>query len=376
MKWSIRVGRVGGIEVYFHVTFVMLVAALLFFDLAAGAPLDRALAGVGSVLALFGCVFLHELGHAAAARRYGIRTRDITLLPIGGVARLERIPKEPSQELVVALAGPAVNLAIAALIFLWLRATGQETPRLTDSGFLPRLLVTNLFLFAFNLIPAFPMDGGRVLRALLASRMDYARASEIAARVGQTLAFLFGVVGLFYNPLLVFVAFFVYMGAEQEAALARVRSATEGLPVRTAMVTVFRTVGANEPLARVVELLLEGSQHDFPLIDAGGSVVGVLTRADIVAALGGRGEAPGDGRSALEKTAGEAIRKPPMPVSDDEMLEDVLLRMQAEGVTAAPVLRNGALVGLVTLENVGEFLAVQSALRRSGSSAAAALQRR
>ena len=187
MKWSIRVGRVGGIDVYFHVTFVMLVAALLFLDLANGAPLDRALAGVGSVLALFGCVFLHELGHAAAARRYGIRTRDITLLPIGGVSSLERLPERPREELRVALAGPAVNVALAALLFLAL-VTAQlvvdvRVLQVVGGPFLGKLLAINLSVAAFNLLPAFPMDGGRVLRALLAMRMERPRATRLAARL-------------------------------------------------------------------------------------------------------------------------------------------------------------------------------------------------
>lgn len=360
MKWSIRVGRIGGIAIYFHVTFLMLLAALLFFDLASGASIERALAGLASILSLFGCVFLHELGHAFAARRYGIRTRDITLLPIGGVARLERIPKEPSQELVVALAGPAVNLAIASLLFLVLRARGEPvTFDVENAGFLARLLVTNLFLFGFNLLPAFPMDGGRVLRAILASRMDYARASEIAARIGQGMAFLFGLAGLFLNPFLVFIAFFIYMGAEQEAALARVRSATEGLPVRTAMVRDFRTIGAGEPLSHAIELLLGGSQRDFPVVEAEGRIAGVLTRADILAAIG---------RKGLGATAAESMRQGGFAVADDEILEDVLLRMQERGLSAAPVMKGGALVGLVTLENVGELLMVQSALRRTGGS--------
>ncbi len=359
MKWSIRVGRIRGIDVYFHVTFLMLIAALLVVDLLSGRELAAAVTGVVTILSLFGCVLLHELGHAFAAARYGIRTRDITLLPIGGVARLERIPRDPRQEMVVALAGPAVNLAIAAVLVAVLAATGTEiTGSIEQAGFGVRLLVTNVFLFAFNLLPAFPMDGGRVLRAILALRIDYARASDIAARIGQGMAFLFGLVGLFWNPFLLFIALFIYMGAEQEAALARVRSATDGLPVRTAMVTNFRTIRGDEPLSRAIELLLEGCQHDFPVLEHGDRIAGVITRDDLLAAVGRRG---------LESPARDAIRRETFLVSDDEMLEDVLLRMQASGVSSVPVVRSGALAGLVTLENVGELLMVQSALKRNRS---------
>src|SRR4051812_13776967 len=207
MGRSWRIGRISGIDVRVHFTFLLLLGWVALGRYLTLRDWGDALHGLLSISALFGIVMLHELGHALAARRYGIRTRDITLLPIGGVARLERMPREPKQELVVALAGPAVNLIIAALLYIWLRLTGG-VPAFLDGAslggaflersFAARLLAVNLWLVLFNLIPAFPMDGGRVLRALLAMRSgDYARATENAARVGRFFALVFGILGLF-----------------------------------------------------------------------------------------------------------------------------------------------------------------------------------
>jgi Zn-dependent protease len=221
MSWSWRIGRIAGIDVYVHFTFLLLLAWVGVEYYLAHGSLAEALYGVAFILALFGIVVLHELGHALAARGYGIRTRDITLLPIGGVARLERMPEEPRQELVVALAGPAVNVVMAVGIYIGM-ALGQGLAPLGDvlsveGNFVSQLFWVNVSLALFNLLPAFPMDGGRVLRALLAFRLDYVRATQVAARVGQGMALLFGFVGLFFNPFLVFIALFL------QTALARLQ---------------------------------------------------------------------------------------------------------------------------------------------------------
>ena len=196
MKWSTKIGTFAGIDVYVHTTFLILIGWVAFVHWQAGNNASAAVEGVAFVLALFACVVLHEFGHALMARRFGIRTRDITLLPIGGVARLERMPEDPRQELWVALAGPAVNVVIAVALFVVLQVTGTLAPLSTlnvaSGSFFERLMVVNVFLVGFNMLPAFPMDGGRVLRAALAIRMDYTRATQIAANIGQGMAFLFG----------------------------------------------------------------------------------------------------------------------------------------------------------------------------------------
>jgi len=252
MKWSLKIGRFAGIDVYMHFTFILLVSWVAYVNWRQGQSIAAAASGVAFILAIFLCVVLHEFGHALTAKRYGIKTRDIILLPIGGLARLERLPTNPIQELWVALAGPAVNVVIAAWLFVWLNLTAALVPlgtlTVTAGPFLERLMAVNLFLVAFNMIPAFPMDGGRVLRAFLATRQDYARATQTAASVGQGIAVLFGFVGLFYNPLLLFIAIFVWIGAAQEASLAHLKSAIGGIPVQEAMISDFQILQREDSL--------------------------------------------------------------------------------------------------------------------------------
>jgi Zn-dependent protease len=215
-------GKIAGIDVFVHATFFILLAWVALSAYQSSGRIAAAASGVASILTVFGVVVLHELGHALTARRFGIATRDITLLPIGGVSRLERMPEDPRQELQVALAGPAVNIALAAAAyaaFLVLGLGAIDHVSVMEGSFLTRLFSINVSLALFNLIPAFPMDGGRVFRALLALRMDRARATEVAARTGQALALVFALAGLVWNPMLLLIALFVWMGASQEAGL-------------------------------------------------------------------------------------------------------------------------------------------------------------
>jgi Zn-dependent protease len=234
MKWNWKLGEFAGIGVYIHATFLFLIAWIGLTEWIATRSLGGMLIGILFTLLIFVSVVLHEFGHALAARRYGIRTNDITLYPIGGVARLERMPEEPRQELWIALAGPAVNLMIAAFLYIGLGLANALLPlgalSLAGSSLAERLAVTNLTLLAFNLLPAFPLDGGRVLRALLALRMDYLRATQLAARIGQGLAIVLGLAGFFVNPFLVMIAFFIWIAAAQEAAMVRQRYSWGGMP--------------------------------------------------------------------------------------------------------------------------------------------------
>jgi Zn-dependent protease/CBS domain-containing protein len=355
MRWSWKLGQIFGIGVYIHATFWLLILLVLYSSWAQGHTPARAAAGVLFVLAVFGCVVLHEFGHALTARRFGIRTKDITILPIGGLARLERMPDDPKQEIWVALAGPAVNVAIAAVLYLGLGTIGGRLAWTefdwTGAKLLTDLLDVNIWLALFNLIPAFPMDGGRVLRAALATRMEYTRATEIAARTGQTIAFLFGLIGLFGNPFLMFIALFVWLGAEQEAATVQMRSSITGIPVQRVMVTNFQTLAPDEPVGKAVEYFLAGSQQEFPVLSEN-AMIGVVTRDDLVSAIRASGAAV-PVRDVMQPGA--------IPVDSHEMLDSVVSRFHNSKGRALPVVHHGRLVGMLTMENIAKFLMVQTA---------------
>jgi Zn-dependent protease/predicted transcriptional regulator len=355
MRWSVKIARVAGIEVRLHLTFLLFLAWIGFsYYQLGGAP--AATRGVIFVLALFGCVLLHEFGHALAARAFGIRTPDITLLPIGGVARLQRMPDKPWQELVVAVAGPLVNVVIAAVLIGLLNQQPSWEPleRLNHpgTGMLAKLAAVNVMLVLFNLIPAFPMDGGRVLRSLLAMTMSYGRATHIAAGIGQALAFVFGFIGLFANPMLIFIAFFIFLGAQAEASAAHLKDISLGVPVAEAMMTHLVRLPPRATLDDAAEALLRTAQHEFPVVDEAERVLGVLTRDDMIAAYKKHGpHAP----------VIEFMRRDLPVVSPHDPFEEAFREMQECGCPALPVVdRAGRFVGLITPENVGEMMLVRS----------------
>jgi Zn-dependent protease len=357
MKWSWKIARVAGIDIFMHATFLLLIGWVAISAWLSQRSVPGVLEAIGFILVLFACVVLHEYGHALTARKYGIQTRDITLLPIGGVARLERMPDKPMQEFWVALAGPAVNVVIAAVLFVVLLATNTLQPlaglSITEGSFLTRLLVVNISLALFNLIPAFPMDGGRVVRALLATRMEYTRATHVAATLGQGLALVFGFLGLFGNPFLLFIAFFIWIAASQESSMVQVKSALSGIPVSRAMLTNFETVAPTDPLSRPVELLLASSQHDFPVV-VDSKVVGLLLREDLIRALSQHSES---------LFISHVMRKDFRTIDSSQMLDGITQQIQEERQNMLPVVHNGELVGVITLENIGEFMMIQSAVR-------------
>jgi predicted transcriptional regulator len=267
------------------------------------------------------------------------------------------LPDKPIEELWVAIMGPAVNLVIAAILYAYLSLSRGLVP-MTDltvasGSFLVRVMAANITLVIFNLIPAFPMDGGRVLRALLAMRMDYVRATQIAANIGQALAFLFGLAGLFGNPFLLFIAFFVWIGASQEASMVQMRNSISGIPVTHAMQTKFEALSPSDRLDRVVNLILAGSQQDFPVVQDG-QFIGVLTRDDFIKALSQQGQ---------NTPVVDVIQRNIPSVDSHEMVETALIRLQESGAKTLPVMHGGRFVGLVTPENITEFLMIRSALK-------------
>lgn len=357
---ALRVGVALGIPIRIHFTFLLL---LVWFGTVSAGTGEGFVNGIVIMLLLFGCVVLHELGHAAMARRYGVETREIVLYPIGGVARLDRIPSGKA-ELLIALAGPAVNAVLGALLFVailvrdggpWALAERLST---ASWNVVDRLLFMNLALLFFNLIPAFPMDGGRVLRALLSFAFGQEKATVFASRVGQVLAVgmaIWAVVSP-VNPMLLLVAMLVFFGAGQEAAFERGRSAMAGLAARDAMVTKFETIAPQDSIGRVADLLIASHQQDFPVVDAWGRIAGVLPRGGLLAALAAGGR---------DTAVLEVMDREPRVVPPELPLEQVFRYLQ-QGRAAPAVLVAGpqGLLGMITLENVGELIAVSQSLRR------------
>lgn len=361
MKWSWTIGWIAGIRVRMHWTFLLLLAYIGYsFGLSDGIwHWQEGLRGILFVLSVFGCVILHEAGHALTARRYGVETEDITLLPIGGVARLQRIPSDPWAEFWIAIAGPAVNVVIAAVLFgmifmvhgLAILGRIDLTPK---TPFLISLMSVNILLVVFNLLPAFPMDGGRILRALMATRMDYVKATDIAASVGQMMAIVFGITGLFGpNPFLLLIAFFVYLGADAEAQHVRTQTLLGDSRARDAMMTHFHVLSSRETFANAVEELLRGAQQDFPVIDDG-QFRGLLRRQDLVNGL-------------REHSRDESIAAAVMVMServDEEMpVQEAIELMRKLDCKSLPVFRGDGIVGLLSLENISELMMIRAASR-------------
>lgn len=365
--WSISLVRVAGTEVRVHITFLILLAWIgsAYWKTAGPAV---AVGGVLLICGVFFCVLLHEFGHVFAARRYGISTPRITLLPIGGLASLSRIPRRPLEELVVALAGPAVNVAIAVVLLLLGRlAPGWDLPIVVpdlvgseQGGYLQQLLWVNLVLVVFNLIPAFPMDGGRVFRAFLAMFMNRETATRIAAALGQTIA----VFGGFYaftsgQPILALIAVFIFLAAGAEARLVRSEFLLEGIRAADASMSAFHVLGPDDSLGRAEKLLLDGSQVDFPVVDERGVCIGILTRDRLLAGL------LRDGEEGLVKSfavAGAASIEQDMSAV---LAWQKLQESQLPG--AAVVDGSGRLQGWLTAENLQELLLVREATAHAAS---------
>jgi Zn-dependent protease len=287
MTWSLTIGRFGATTVRVHLTFFLLLAWIGVSAWQQGG-IAAARDSVLFIVLIFACVVLHEFCHILMARRFWIETPDVILLPIGGVARMPRMPEKPMQELAVAIAGPMVNVVIAFLLFIVLGTIQPDSLAHIDdphASLFARLAVVNVFLVLFNMIPAFPMDGGRVLHAILAMKLGNAKATQLAASLGQVLAFALGFLGLFGNPLLIFIAIFVYIAAGGEARMSAINEATRGLSVDDAMETRFNAISVEANLAEAIETLLAAAQHEFPVVDAFGKPVGLVVREDILSAL-------------------------------------------------------------------------------------------
>ena len=350
-----------------HWTFLILIGWIFLMHFRMGNSLQDGLLGVAFILTIFGCVILHELGHALTARRFNIGTKRITILPIGGLASIERMPEKPGQELWVAIMGPVVNVAIALVLYILLSATNsvptqqelvemqENQDALIGSGyFLFNLMIVNIALVVFNLIPAFPMDGGRVLRALLSYRMDRAKATNVAARVGQFLAIIFVFAGFYTNFWLVFIGIFIFLGAGGEASYEATKSMLSDYKIKDVLMTNYTLLSPQDTLDQAVKALLDGQEKEF-LVGEEETIVGVLTRDSIIKGLTelGRGA-----------SVSKVMRQDFINLHPDMELQEVYHQMLTNGCTVGPVYEGNRLVGIVDRENINELVLVNKALEK------------
>jgi Zn-dependent protease/CBS domain-containing protein len=358
MSWSFPIGRLFGSELRVHATFFLLLLWIGASAFASGG-LEAALVNLAFIIALFACVVAHEFGHALMARRFGIATPDITLLPIGGLARLERMPEKPAQEIAVALAGPAVNVVIWAVLVGVFRVQTDPSVLLEienpAEGFWGRLAIVNLFLVLFNMLPAFPMDGGRVFRALLAMRLSRVAATRAAALAGQVMAFLFGFLGLMSgNPLLILVAIFVFLAAMAESGHVATEEFGRHIGAREAMITAFEALDEGASLNEAAAALIRTTQHEFPVLDAAGQMTGVLTRRALYTALA-------DDAPRTRPIAPHVTRDVPVVGLRAALIDAIRAMQKAEAPAVGVVGPSGALIGYITAENIGELMVVRGA---------------
>jgi Zn-dependent protease len=360
LKWSLYLGQIAGTKLYIHWSFFILIGWIFFQYFNAGGWYMGGM-GVLFILSLFACVTLHEFGHVLVAKRYGVPTRSITLLPIGGLAQLESLPEKPWQEFQVAIAGPMVNVVIAILLFIYLKVSGTmpEWGAKEVAGsfnYFFNLFLANISLAVFNLIPAFPMDGGRILRALLSLRRDRDKATRIAARIGQFLAVGFMIIGIFSNVWLIAIGVFIFIGAEGEARLEKSKKTLSGTHVRDAIMTQYTMVSPDDTLATAVEHLLKGQERGF-LVGKGDQTLGVISRSDIIKGLVAHG---------MKGVVTDVMHRDFPAINPDMLLQDVYLKVMTTQDAICPVYDGAKLIGVIDSENISELLLIRDALSLHG----------
>ena len=361
MKGSFKLGNISGIGVFIHWTFSLLIVYIIYINYRAGYDLLQTSWTIVFVLSIFVTVFLHELGHALAAKRYNIKTKSITLLPIGGLAQLESIPEKPNEELVVALAGPIVNFVLAGLTALFITIPEandlvvQLSEGVNESNFFLNFLIVNIWLAVFNLIPAFPMDGGRVLRALLAMKFQRHIATNIAARIGQILAIGFIIAGFSINPFLIFIGIFILLGAQAEASYTQAKSMLAGYKVKDVLMKDFKTIDAGDTVKSAVNILLNSQCKSF-LVMKDNKPAGTLNRDEIIKGLSEKGE---------NELIVNLMNSNLIFLNSDALLEDVFHQSQQNKSTLMPVLENNKLVGTLDTENILEFIMIRNVKSKS-----------
>jgi len=358
MKKSLKLGKPFGIKLAVHWTFLLLIAWVVIMDLTRGRSFNEALWSILFVLVLFVCVTLHELGHALVAKRYGYPTKSITLLPIGGMANIEKMPEKPKQELWITLAGLSVNVVIALVLWGIISTTGGVTTEMsvqaiTSNNFLVLLMIVNVFLVVFNLIPAFPMDGGRILRSILSFKMKREKATRVAMMSGQIFGVLFVFTGIFINPFLVIIGIFVFLGARMEYEEVRSRYVLNGYTVHDVLMKHYTTLSPTDDLKKAVNILLDTREEKF-LIAEKEQIFGLLTKKDIIRGLSEHGETVTVDR--VMTSTFEALKA-------DMPLIQAFEIMKRNKTDILPVVKEDHLEGVLDLENIQEFIDVKSAMQ-------------
>jgi Zn-dependent protease len=358
LKNTLKLGKVAGIEVSVHWTFLLLIGWVIWRESRSGSTIEEILWTLLFVISIFFCVTLHELGHALTAKRFNIKTLDITLLPIGGIARLENMPEKPLHELLVAIAGPLVNILIAAILFpLVIYQLNMEyissMKGISKETFLLNLFSVNITLALFNMLPAFPMDGGRVFRSVLSFKLPRHIATRIAASVGQFIAILFVVGGFFVNPFLIFIGLFIFLGAQAEAEMTANKYVLSGYKVRDVIMVNYHTVDAFDSLSVPVSLLLGGQAKNF-IVMHDNQVVGTLSREELIKGLSEKGR---------DVPVADVMNKDVVFLDADMPLENAYQLMQQHAAGLLPVMQNKQLAGTLDLENILEFIMVNNALK-------------
>lgn len=358
MKGSLKLGKIEGISIFIHWTFSLLLAFIIYINYKTGYNAIQIAWSVLFILCVFIAVFLHELGHSFAAKVFNIETEYITLLPIGGVSRLESLPEKPKEELIVTFAGPLVNIVLALLTGLFIKfpnsseALAKELSEgVNASNFFLNFFIVNIILAVFNLIPAFPMDGGRILRALLSLKFEKHVATKIAARIGQFLAMGFILLGFFFNPFLIFIGLFVIMGAQMESEYADSKYSLKGNKVRDITMKQYNTIDAAEPIKTAVDLLLDSESKIF-LITENNKPVGTLNRDQIIKALSAKGE---------DIIISSAMDRKLIYLEAETLLENIIEFVYENKTNLILVIENNELLGTVDAENLLEFIMIKEA---------------
>jgi len=352
MKWSFQIGSVFSIPIKVHITFLI----LLVFVALVGEDLHQSVFGVLFVILVFVCVVIHELSHSLVAIRFGHRVRSIILLPIGGMAQMDEIPEDPKQEILISLAGPLASIVISGILLVVLLVmdipiTFWSEDSLFEGNMALNLFWINLILAAFNIIPAFPMDGGRVLRGILGMFMEHMKATRIAVFVGQALAVVLFFTGILYNWWLALIAVFIYLGAEGEERIWAMRTALADAPVREVMLTDFVSFSPNDNLKAASEAFLHTLQGNFPVL-FGKTLMGVLTREDIIQAIGEKRE---------NERIAEVMNREFDVTTENTKLVTLYKEMSEKRISMMPVMRGDELVGIVTMEQIGRYHVLSSA---------------